>query len=433
MADLLAHGPDQARRRPRWLIPASFVMVAAVVLLVARPDLWPPGDNALPQPSGSLSPRAVATSPARSGPATVPSSDLPAWPAAPGACGSEAQLPLTSPGPMHATTGLTILVGGAGLRVVDIDTGAVRQVGRGQVTELAASTAGVFALRVRCDQLIGPAGTVLALDPARRTLTTALGGRADSFLSGPDTVWAFSYPADVATRPMVLRPVDGGRPVTLPVGFEAAAANSRFFLGSVIRDGEQPTDGGFGIATVSRARPAVVRHLGRGYPAAATDGFALTYRSCDQAASCELTSIPTRLGAATRHFPLPPARAIASTVVVSVDGRYAAFQLSRPDPDPRYAPGHPGGPSDLAVQDLRTGTLSLIPGVELAPKAAAGLGFSRDSRWLIIALNEGRRARLLVWRPGLTQAMESPARLPGGVLYSVPVLDVTDRAGLSPR
>jgi len=81
----------------------------------------------------------------------------------------------------------------------------------------------------------------------------------------------------------------------------------------------------------------------------------------------------------------------------------------------------------VAVQDLRTGTLSLVPGVELAPKAAVGLVFSRDGRWLLITLNEGRSARLLVWRPGLDRPMESPARLPGRILYNVPLLDVTDR------
>jgi len=414
------------------LLPAGVAAAIAVVAFaVARPDPTPPPEGAAPEATST------PTAPARSAPASVTPSDLQPWPSAAGACGSDASLPLLSVGPLRAHTGLTVLVGGAGLRLVDVDTGDVRLLitagaGRGgQVTELAASQAGLHAVRMRCADLMAPAGTVLSLNPRRLTPSTALPGRIDALLSGPDSVWAFSYPTDLGSEPMVLRPVDGGRPVTLPIGFEAAVATDQSFLGSLIRDGEQPADGGFDIAAVSRADPSDIRRLGRGYVLAVTDRFALTYRDCDPASTCALMWTRTRVGAAARSFPLPAGRALASEVVLSANGQYAAFQLSRPDPDPRYDPGHPGGPSDLAVQDLRTGTLSLVPGVELAPKSTAGLAFSRDGRWLVIALNEGRRARLLVWRPGLDRPMESPARLSGGILYNVPVLDVTGRATIT--
>jgi hypothetical protein len=99
-----------------------------------------------------------------------------------------------------------------------------------------------------------------------------------------------------------------------------------------------------------------------------------------------------------------------------------AFQLSRAGPDSRFAAYHPFGPSDIVVLDLSTGRLSVVPGVELAPKTQAGLAFDPASRWLVVALDEGRRAGLLLWRPGLAQALRSPTRLPGSVLYGVPVL-----------
>lgn len=427
MGDVLAHGPDRPSRRRRWVIPAGVVAaVAAVAFVVTRPDSAPPPSSAAPDGPQTSAPTASP----RSSPSATPT-DLQPWPSAAGACGSDASLPLLSVAPLRATTGLTVLVGGAGLRLVDVDTGAVRLLiaggtGRGgQVTELAASPARVHAVRVRCEELMAPAGTVLTLNPRRLTVTTALAGRVDALLSGPDTAWGFTYPTDPAIEPMVLRPLDGAMPVSLPAGFEAAAATRQDFLGSVIRNGEQPADGGFDIAAVSRADPTDLRRIGRGYVVAATDRFGLTYRDCEPASTCALIWTRTRVGAAARTFPLPAGRALTSEVVLSANGRYAAFQLSRPDPDPRYDPGHPGGPSDLAVQDLRTGTLSVVPGVELAPKAAAGLAFSRDGRWLLIALNEGRRARLLVWRPGLDRPMESPARLPGRILYNVPVLDVS--------
>ncbi len=126
----------------------------------------------------------------------------------------------------------------------------------------------------------------------------------------------------------------------------------------------------------------------------------------------------------TRRYPLPPGRRVASSAVVSRDGRYVAFQLSRAKPDPQYDLGHPGTPSDLAVLDFFTSTLHVVFGVELAPKSLAGLTFSRNGRWLIIALNEDRATRLLLWRPGLDRPLDT-ASLPGAVLYNAPVLDVT--------
>jgi hypothetical protein len=77
------------------------------------------------------------------------------------------------------------------------------------------------------------------------------------------------------------------------------------------------------------------------------------------------------------------------------------------------------------VLDLRTGTVQLLAGVTLAADTGSRLAFSRDSGWLLIALNEGDRARLLVWRPGWPGPKESPAELPGRILYWTPILDVT--------
>ena len=119
---------------------------------------------------------------------------------------------------------------------------------------------------------------------------------------------------------------------------------------------------------------------------------------------------------------MPPGRYPSSGATISDGGRYLAFQLARPGPDPRFEMGHPGGPSDIAVLDLGSGHLTVVPGVELAPKSSAGLAFSAGGEWLVITLNEGSRTRLLVWRPGLDRARESPASLPGKVLYNVPVL-----------
>lgn len=429
MADVIGHGPDGPSRRRRWVRPVgAVVVVAAVATGVAHRDVT---DLLRASPSGpEAPPTPAATSPSHrvSGPAP----DVRPWPTAGAACGSTASLPLLSASWLRrATTGIKVLVGGDGLRLVDVDTGAVRrlteppQARGGPVTELVAAPEGAAALRVRCDTLsTSAAGTVLSVDVARRTVGAPLRRRVDALLPGPDATWAFSYRQDSTVKPVELRPVDGGPSVTLPSGFDPAEVTRRDFIGNVRRDGQQFSDEGYPIAAVSRDDPADIRPLGgRGYVAAATDRFVLTQTTCEARTDCLLTRIG--VDGALRRYPLPTGRTPTSEFVLSADGRYAAFQLSRPEPDPRYATGHPGGPSDLAVQDLVTGVLTVVPGVELAPKTSAGLAFGPDGRWLVIALNEGRRARLLVWRHGMNRPMQSPARLPGRVLYDVPILDVT--------
>jgi hypothetical protein len=80
--------------------------------------------------------------------------------------------------------------------------------------------------------------------------------------------------------------------------------------------------------------------------------------------------------------------------------------------------GHPGNPNEIVTVDLVSGAVHPVPGVLLWPKSAPGLAFSADSRWLVIALDEGTGVRLLLWRPGLGRPQESAARIPGRVAYS---------------
>ena len=206
--------------------------------------------------------------------------------------------------------------------------------------------------------------------------------------------------------------------MSLPVGFDVVGATREDFVGSVPRHGTVPAEGSFQSAAAPLGDPDRVRRLGPGFAPAVAGTAVLSARRCEPTEHCELIWTDTLTEEPPRTIPVPAGRAVTSRLVLDDSGRYAAFQLARPDPDPRYDPGHPGGPSDLAVLDLGTGRLSVVPGVELAPKASAGLALSRDGRWLLIGLNEGRRARLLVWRPGMGRPMLSPvadASSAGGV------------------
>jgi hypothetical protein len=117
-------------------------------------------------------------------------------------------------------------------------------------------------------------------------------------------------------------------------------------------------------------------------------------------------------------LPRPPG---FSAAALSPDGRLLAFALERRGQDPRYEQGHPLPPADIAVLHLDTGTLEIVPGIELPAKTVLALAFSRDDRWLMIALDAGSRTRLLAWRSHLPHPYETRP-VPGPV--DVPAIAV---------
>lgn len=419
MGDVLEHGRER-HPTPRWVGPAALTIALIVGgYALTHQDPLPAAADQPRQPTDRGTPRADGS------PAPAVAGQDP-WPVAEGACGQAVRLPLLSVEPLTERTGLQVLVAGDGLRVVDVDTGRVRRLpgaepsATQQVTSLAASSDGVTALRQFCDSDTVPTGVALRVDLGSDVRLADV-EPVDALLTAPDRSWGFGFSYD-PREPVVLRPVDGSALVPLPTGFSPAAATTRLFVGHLdMTDADsfqQPSP----LATVSRST-GTVRRLGRGSFLGASNSFVLTRSTCDSTTWCTVTR--TMADGSTRGFPLPRGRAPASLAVISDDARRAAFLLSRPQPDARYYLGHPAAPSDVAVLDLVTGRLRIVPGVELAPRSTAGLAFSADGSWLAIALNEGTRARLLVWRSGLDRPQESPARLPGPVRHDVPVLDVT--------
>jgi hypothetical protein len=411
--DDLVHGSDDEPPRRRSVLLVAVLVVLGVAGYVAqRPDQPPPPPSAA---------RPTASTPS----GEQPDTGQQPWPTAASACGGTVELPLLSTAPLREKTGLTALVGGDGLRTVALDTGRVRRitVGTGaKVTQLAASARGASALSMHCGSVTSLGrGDVLTPRSSGRSWATAGRAEADQLVSGPDGTWSLRYPADPESHPALLRPLGGGAVVRLPLGFDVVAVTRTDFVGTLTTvDGSTPGDAV--VAAVSRADPTRVRPLARGSAVAATDSFVLTLPSdCGSAATCAITRVDVADGS-QRSYPLPPGRGPTSAAVLSPDGRMVAFQLSRTAPDPRFAVDHPFGPSDVFVLDLDTGRLTVVPGVELAPKTEAAMAFDPAARWLVLALDEGRRTTLLLWKPGLSQALRSRARLPGLVLYNAPVL-----------
>jgi hypothetical protein len=108
-------------------------------------------------------------------------------------------------------------------------------------------------------------------------------------------------------------------------------------------------------------------------------------------------------------------------VTFSPDGRVVALQLTRAQHDPRFATDHPAPPSDIAVVDLDSGAVHVVPGLELPAKSSAGLSFDATGAWLLATVNEGRSGLLLAWREG----MSVPAvvsTIPGPLAWTPPIL-----------
>jgi hypothetical protein len=87
---------------------------------------------------------------------------------------------------------------------------------------------------------------------------------------------------------------------------------------------------------------------------------------------------------------------------------------------------HPFPPSNVALLNLRTGRLDVVPGVTVPAKAFPGLAFSANGRWLGIALDAGTSTRVLAWRPGLRHPYEMTP-VPGANYGSPPLVSLPAR------
>ncbi|MGH8860055.1 MAG: hypothetical protein ACRDVG_02270, partial [Jatrophihabitantaceae bacterium] len=206
--------------------------------------------------------------------------------------------------------------------------------------------------------------------------------------------------------------------VRLPRGFEPAGITRGVVVGGV------PSGNSYLVVLVDAASGAVRGILGTGFTLAIGHGLVVwaygCYASIDQ--PCTLHSTAVAGGeSATFRLPRPPG---SSGGILSPDGGRIAFTMERAAQDTRFGQGHPIPPTDIAILDLRTGRLEIVPGIELPAKSATGLAFSPDGRWLVIALDAGTRTRLLAWRSGLAHPYET-APIRGPAAYGPPVMVVT--------
>ncbi len=368
--------------------------------------------------------RAAASS--RSKPPSSPTSPFPGsltpwsgsgarWPSAVGACGAPVYLPQIHLARRRARVQGTVLVGGTALRQVNLGRAVYRAVpglrDRGLlVTKLVAGPGADYAFaEPLCSGYLWVYRIVAGA--AHR-----LGTTADDLLGGSRHAWAVTYRSYT-----VLIPLNGGRKVTLKTKTDPVADTA---AGLVVVAYDPRAARPYTVELLDPNTGALVRRVAGGIPLGAAGHLALvSLPDCSPPvthSTCTLESVDLRTGQPTATFELPAGRVPVSDAVFSPDGTAAAFQLARARQDPRFPAGRPF-PADVVVLHLDTGSLAIVPGLELPPGAGAGLAFDATGNWLLATVSEGDRGELLAWRQG----MPGPAlvtSLPGPLMAAPPLL-----------
>lgn len=401
-------------RPPRWVWAVAGVAAVAVLVGVVVARIGP-HHAAVSSWPGSLPP---ASSPVR-GARTPAAGSAARWPSAAGACGSPVYLPQIHLAQHHAGVHGRVLVGGTGVRQVTLGRAVSRPLpgladhGR-LVTKLVAGPGAGYALDLPCRSPSPSPGVYRIVAGATHHLNTA----ADDLLGGPHRAWAVTYLA----HHTVLTALAGGRAVTLGSGTIPFADTT---AGLVVVAHHDLLDLPDTLELLDPNTGALLRRLTEATPLGAAGhvilvslpdcGALLTHRTCT------LESIDLTTGRPAARFDLPAGRVPISDAVFSPGGTKAAFQLTRASQDPRFTTGWPYPPADVVVLHLHTGSLDIVPGLELPPLTWAGLAFDATGRWLLTTVSEGERGELLAWRQG----MPGPAlttTLPGPLVTAPPLL-----------
>jgi hypothetical protein len=378
--------------------------VLAVAALIAI-RVWPRS----PHPSAAV-PRGTTSVPSVVSPPTPETTrTAPQRSTGPGACDLAIELPIVSSTAPNEHTGITVLLGGNRLSIVDFDSGQVAAIPRVSlganefVVDLVA-TAPAYALTSEC---MSGRSRLLRIGADANVSTVTFSEFIDAVLADGARAWGvLSSKNDHASASVT--PLDGSGQVRLPAGLFPDAMTGGVLVGNVAT--ALPSTGSLLLVDARTGR--VRANLGPGWPIAAGGGLVLWTRGCDAVSDKPCTVHRTSVTGrppATYRLPRP-----AFEGVVSPDRRMIALTLERSGQgpryehqDPRYEPGHPIPPSDVAVLRLDTGRLEIVPGIEVPAKTSPALAFSADSRWLVIGLDAGPATRLLAWRSGLARPYES--------------------------
>lgn len=401
-------------RPPRWVWAIAAVAVGAVLAGEIAAHIGPHRAAA----SSPVKSPAAAASPFR-GSHTPVATSAGRWPSAPDACGSPF-LPQIHLALAWQDVGVQarLLVGGTAVwqvtpgGIVSHPLPGLPDHGR-LVTQLAAAPGAAYALIAGCSNSSESGSVYRVVAGAAHRLGVA----ADTLLGGPHHGWAVTY-----GKHAVLTPLEGGPAVILPAAASPVADTP---AGLVVVAYDVRAAWPYTVELINPKTGAPVRRLAQGFPLGASGHVALvSLPDCGGPpthSACTLESIDLATGRVAARFALPPGRSPDSDAVFSPRGTLAAFQLARARPDPHFTTEGPPLPADVAVLDLHTGGLDVVPGLELPPNTHAGLAFSATGSWLLVTVNEAEYGELLAWRPGMPGPV-LVTTLPGPLAAAPPLL-----------
>jgi hypothetical protein len=199
--------------------------------------------------------------------------------------------------------------------------------------------------------------------------------------------------------------VAGGTRTPLPTAwsFPLAAAGPSYFMSLIAPNrGASPPTVGLGDPASGR----LTRSFGTGVPVAASERAVFWI-----AGGCSPERCLLARNGVDGETTAQQVRAEPCCGTVSPDGRWLAFRLPR---ESGRLGAHPGPPVEVAVLDVRTGRVQVLPGLVLPAKAPTTFAWSADSRWLAIGADLGTAPLVLLWRDGLRPARVPVDRTAGG-------------------
>ncbi|NUR25327.1 MAG: hypothetical protein HOV83_05675, partial [Catenulispora sp.] len=377
--------------------------------------------------TGSQAPRQLAvpsTTPSLPTGTTSPSPSPRPWPTAPGACGPVALVPMVSSTPPAERTGIKVSLGGDRIRLIDFDTGQATPLPDDVVhpgeyaAVLSDGPVTAYATTGSCDET-DSYGMLRISGNGQHVVVIKSIDATEDVLADRNHAWIVSYPNSRAA----VTPADGGPTVRMPAGCYPSAIVSNTVVGLLQPDPSAPPT--WLLLVDARTGRVRARLDHTAWPLAAGAGQVFWTTGCreGEARPCTLHR-HSITGTATATYPLPRT---ACCGVVSPDRKKLALLLQRATTDQRFSDNHPMPPSDLAVLNLITGRLNVVPGIELPAKSPPGLAFTEDGTWLVTALDAGQTTRVLAWRPGLQKPYETTA-IPG-LVRGPPTLVITTQHG----
>ncbi|HST47936.1 hypothetical protein, partial [Jatrophihabitans sp.] len=281
-----------------------------------------------------------------------------------------------------------------------------------------------YALVQSCDST--DTSMVVQVSPGSSTVALTSNRHIDSlFGDGHGGVWAAEVAAIPTDGPIQLVQLPGPGLVRLPAGLNPIAISGHRLIGLTAAAGERRSESSGTLVSYDLTTRRLGRPLGRA-SSLTVDHNVLMWLDgpCSATAQCLLYRYDLASGAVSaRGYPLPVQTSIVGGVL-SPDGSRLAFPLARAYEGPHIDDAGFGPPLDVAVLHLDSGRLETVGGLTLPPTELPGLAFTGNGDWLVIAVNEGRRAELLLWREGAARLLRPDVRVEDLMLQSPPVLAV---------